>query len=384
MKRFKNYLLLLLLPMMVSCSHSEYDISEGYNKDITLFEKEIAVPLGSLAPITIGSTLDGVSRIDGLGGLIGQYIKVGDDGNLLMDDKGSVFRINVYELEKRMTDPDVAENWNAGYQSGYIGGIVPMLGYLGLKTTNQKVTFTAANPLWVDVPGTSSASYTDADYTAVPIAELSSFNLPGSKVDQELVSLAVPADVTAAISSIDLENLTLSIPAKPTGKIADDTGNLFFSIDYQYSCNVAVGESFSFPMTDVPIHFDLPVAKYKIKKFQVTLEVENSVPLAVAVNKIQVLKPKADEDDPDEVDDNVKVTADFTLAGGTLEHPATTEFTITIEALTGTLPDIPGLMLDFTLAAQPGLGTATLSAAQSLRIKSSSAKLTGGVTIPLN
>ncbi|MBQ7639771.1 MAG: hypothetical protein IJS91_02120, partial [Bacteroidales bacterium] len=63
--------LLLIFPMIVSCSRSEYDISEGFNKDITLFEKEISVPLGSLAPITIGSTLNSVSTIDGIGGLVG-------------------------------------------------------------------------------------------------------------------------------------------------------------------------------------------------------------------------------------------------------------------------------------------------------------------------
>ena len=126
------------------------------------------------------------------------------------------------------------------------------------------------------------------------------------------------------------------------------------------------------------------MAKYKIKKFKVDLAVDNTVPLALTVNDIKVLKPKEDENDPDEVDDNVRITTGFTLAGGTLEQPATTAFTLTVEALTGTLPDIDRLSLSFELASQPGLGVVTISALQGIHVKSASAKLSDGITIPLN
>ena len=84
------------------------------------------------------------------------------------------------------------------------------------------------------------------------------------------------------------------------------------------------------------------------------------------------------------VDDNIKITTDCTLPGGSLANPATAEITLKIEAQEGTIPDINKLLLSFELASQPGLGVVTLSAKQSISIKSASAKLTDGITIPLN
>ena len=379
--------MLLILPLAVSCSNPAYDISEGLNKDITLFEKEISVPLGSLAPISIGATLNGVSRLEGLGGLISEYIKVGEDDNLLMESDASIFKINVYELENKMADPNVAELWHTGYETGYPGGIIPLLSIFGLKTTNQKMVITADNPLVVNVAATGTASYncvsSDNYYTA-NIPELSSFTFGQWTTGKELVSVTVPENVTEALTSIGFEDLTLDLPAKPTSLIADKTGDLYFAINCKYSCNVAVGEDFSLPVSDLPVSLNLPVAKYKIKKFKVDLAVDNTVPLALTVNDIKVLKPKEDENDPDEVDDNVRITTGFTLAGGTLEQPATTAFTLTVEALTGTLPDIDRLSLSFELASQPGLGVVTISALQGIHVKSASAKLSDGITIPLN
>lgn len=379
--------LLLIFSMIVSCSRSEYDISEGFNKDITLFEKEISVPLGNLAPITIGSTLNGISRIDGLGGMIGEFIKVGEDDNLLMESDASIFRINVYELEKKMADPDVAELWHTGYETGYPGGIIPLLSLFGLRTTNQKMVITADNPLVVNVAATGTASYncvsSDNYYTA-NIPELNSFTFGQWATGQELVSVTVPENVTEALTSIGFEDLTLDLPAKPTSLIADKTGDLFFAVNCKYSCNVAVGEDFSLPTSDLPVSLTLPVAKFKIKKFKVDAVVENTIPLALTVNDIKVVKPTENDGDPDEVDDNVRITTGFTIAGGTLEHPATTAFSVTVEALTGTLPDIDRLLLSFELASQPGLGVVTLSANQGIHVKSASAKLSDGITIPLN
>ena len=388
MKQRFLFSLLLIFPLIVSCSRSEYDISEGFNKDITLFEKEISVPLGSVAPITIGSTLNSVSTIDGIGGLVGDFIKIGEDDNLLVESNGTIFKINVYELENQMTDPSVAEVWNTGYEMGYPGDVAYLFAMLGLKVTNQKAVITLDNPLKVDVPATGSASYNylsnDVSYTA-DIPELSSFTFKKRSSNQEVTTLMVPENITEAVSSLGFTDLSLSLPANPTSKINDDTGNLFFAINYHYSCNLAVGETFSLPVSDMGINsLNLPLAKFKVKKFEVSLVVENSVPLALTVNDLKVVKPKENETDADVVDDNIKITTDCTLPGGTLANPATAEITLKIEAQEGTIPDINKLLLSFELASQPGLGVVTLSAKQSISIKSASAKLTDGITIPLN
>lgn len=37
--------------LLFGCSGSRYDISDGFNKDITLFSDEISVPVGSIGPV---------------------------------------------------------------------------------------------------------------------------------------------------------------------------------------------------------------------------------------------------------------------------------------------------------------------------------------------
>ncbi len=50
---------LFSLGLLVACKGKmDYDISEGINREMTLFEDEITVPIGSIGPITIGSTLN--------------------------------------------------------------------------------------------------------------------------------------------------------------------------------------------------------------------------------------------------------------------------------------------------------------------------------------
>ena len=55
-----------------------------------------------------------------------------------------------------------------------------------------------------------------------------------------------------------------------------------------------------------------------------------------------------------------------------------------MEAASGVIPDIPELLLDLKLNAQPDLGIVPLSTKQGVYVKSSSAKLSGGITIGRN
>ena len=80
----------------------------------------------------------------------------------------------------------------------------------------------------------------------------------------------------------------------------------------------------------------------------------------------------------------ITVTSGITVAGGTPQKPSTTVIKLALEAASGTIPDIPELMLDLKLEAQPDLGTVPLSTKQGLYVKSSSARICGGITIGSN
>ena len=113
----KRYLILSLIafPLLWSCSNMDYDISEGFSKEVTLFEEEISVPIGNIGPFTISSTLGGVSKVPGIGGLIGEYIKESEDGSLVMENSGDIFKASVYELEKQIGNVSAPQVWDAGF-----------------------------------------------------------------------------------------------------------------------------------------------------------------------------------------------------------------------------------------------------------------------------
>ena len=129
MKHFR-FCLLLFLPLALACSQKAYDISEGFNPELTLFEDQISVPVGSIGPLTLNLVFNKLGQTPGIGTLLADYIKIGDDGYLNMEDSGTILSANVYELERMMPDPGVASSCNAGSRSGFIGGLVGLLDFI--------------------------------------------------------------------------------------------------------------------------------------------------------------------------------------------------------------------------------------------------------------
>ena len=373
MKRRLQYYLFIILPLLTACSDMAYDMEKGVNKDITLFQEEISAPLGSVGPITVGSLLDKLGSATGMGDLLDEMLTVEEDGALTIEYGETFYTINAYEVERQLPDPSVAQEWSPGDQYAMVGGIGSLLGMFGMQTVNQHIQILGSNPLRDDVPVTCTAkySYMDGDETkSVDIPELSSFTLYDI-VPIELVTLDIPKDITSTIDDVSMEDLKFSLPANPASNIFDNEDKVFFSLDFKYKCGLAAGEDMELSLDDISTgDISLPVGEYQVKKCIVFMQLESTVPLAIGVSNIRAI----DKED-------VVINADFTLAGGTKEHPAITEFEVSIEALEGTIPDINEVMLDLKLSAQPGLGPEPITADQGILLKSSSAKLLGGITI---
>ena len=378
--------LLLLLPLVLACSRSEYDISEGVNTEMTLFEDEISIPVGSVGPFTLGSVFGLLGEIEDLGEVLTQYLAEGPDGTVYTMDAGSIYRANIYELEKELEDPGVSQSLEVGSASCYIGGLVGLMGYLGMRCINQKAVITMDNPLRRKIDVSCNAQYyvSDGDDVAhFPIEGLDSFTIPSSAAEEALTELDIPGDLYNPIDVIELEDLRLELPANPTSRIANKEGNLCVSVNYRYTTGITLADTFAFPLEGFsPGPINLPIGDYKLKKCELSLELENTLPLQVEVSDIQALLPRENESQETVVDENIRIASGFTVQGGTLDHPAVTPITLTIEALEGTLPDIPALLLSLKLKAQTGLEPTPLSTRQGLFIKSSSARLSGGITIP--
>lgn len=372
---------------VAACSHKEYDLSEGLNKEITLFGDEISLPIGSIGPVTLEYAMGSLGKIEGLGSIVAEYIKEDSDGTLYLEDKGDIYRRNIYEIEKEMGDVSEDRTWSAGYQSGYVGGMVGMLGFINLMPCCQSLTISASNPLRVDVPASCSAAVgcSGADgSTSIPLDALNNVTLKKRTIE-EIFSLSVPDDVSAPVTSIVFSNLSLGMPADPTSMIADKTGNLFLAFSYYYKCGITVGEKFSFPLSNISTgQVNLPLGKYELKKCEVELEIENTIPMSVTIENVRVLKPRGSKEEEAVVNENISITSGITVAGGSPQKPSTTNIKLTVEATEGVIPDIPELLLDLKLNAQPDLGIVPLTTKQGVYVKSSSAKISGGITIGRN
>lgn len=377
------FALVLVIPLALACTRMEYDTSDGVNHELTLFERQLTVPVGSIGPVTLETVLGSLNSIPVVGSLVSEMLKVDEQGLFYMESSGDIFKMNAYEVEKQMGDASVPQSWNSGDHMTSLGGAGILLSMVAMQPIGQKVDITVSNPISKSVAATSSSSLSCAGKD-VPIEALNSFTLRSRTNGDKLMSLDIPQDQTDALNTIEMKGLTLALPANPSSLIRDETGNLFFTVGYKYSHNIVVSDIFNFPLTDLHIAAaKLPIGQYKFKKCEISLELENSLPLQVEVKDIRAVKHRESEDVAPEADDNIKITSGFTIQGGSLEKPATTELALAIEALEGTIPDINGILLSIELKAQPGFTTVPVSAKQGLYIKSSSAKLTGGITIPI-
>ncbi len=377
--------LLLLLPLVLACSRSEYDISEGVNTEMTLFENEISIPVGSVGPFTLGSVFSLLGEVEGLGEILADYLTVGPDGTVYTEDAGSIYRANIYELEKELEDPGVPQSLEVGNTSCYLGGLVGLMGYLGMRCINQKAVITVDNPLRRKIDVSCNAHYYvlgGDDAAIVPIESLDSFTIPSYATEEELTELDIPGDLYNPIEIFELEDLRLELPDHPTSRIVDKEGNLCVSVNYRYSSGITLADEFELPLEGFsPGLINLPIGEFKLKKCELSLELESTLPIQVEVGDIQVLLPRENEDQEAVVDENIRIASGFTVQGGTLDNPALTPISLTIEALEGTLPDLPELLLSLKLKAQSGLVPTPLSTRQGIFIKSSSARLSGGITI---
>lgn len=376
----KSLTLLSAVSVLVSCSDPRYDLSDGINKDITLFEEEISVPIGSIGPITVESTLLKSS----LGQTFSEFITVADDGSLLMESDNEIYTVNVHRIESEQDDPSIAFTYQAGDQSTGVYGMAYLLGMIGLQCLEQHLDFYATNPLKVNVPIRTNLAVTCYNQDYVPVydsAEDFSDNLTKRQPDPYVFySVDLPADVRDVPAYIGLNGLELDLPANPVSKIYDDTMSDVFKFFCRHSCKIGVSDNFSFPQEFTIEDAGLEIGKFNLSKCDFSVVLENTLPLSVKIDSVVVLKDTPEQ----ESDYNITVSAPVVIAGGSPDKPGITDLKLQIAAKEGTIPDIHGLKIGLEATSQTGCDGVPLQGTQGIFIQSSSAKISGGITIPLN
>ncbi len=367
--------LLVLGCCFASCSKSEYDTSEGIDREMTLFGEEIYVPIGQIGPVTVKSLLSSNTTIENV---VKTLMKEDSDGVFYIESEDPLYSMNAYRQVLNIPDPSLPFHWDIGTRYGSVAPMAALLKMANMSFTDQHLTIYATNPLttslvlntdiWVRCRDNAYAETFSKEF------DLADYSLQSSYSPIPLVRLDLPADVTDLVSSVELNDLTLDLPADAADMIrpSDDAK---FSFYVKFKSKIAPSEKFSFAQA-IPISdLNVPLGKFKLHKCQLAFDLENTLPLDITVKSIR-LRDENGEDIPD-----VVFSSDIKISGGKPGAPAVTPVLLQVEALTGTIPDLREIVVDLKIEYSGNTGMTPLSSAMSLSLKSASVKLFGGITL---
>ena len=368
------FLSLLVLIPLCGCSHMEYDTFRRLDKEVTLFEEGITVPVGNVGPVTVASLLHGSD----IGKTISQFVKEGDDGIFYIESEDVLFNGNVYELALKIPDRTQPYRWEIGTRSTGIGGMSSLLAMFGLCMPHQMLIVQELNPIMAELTlnAKASISCTASDYSTSYTQEidLTDFAVPSYYSARTLVQFDLPENVTDRVSMLELADLTLDLPENVADKVRSGT-NCSFVLSSTYKGFVAAGSSFTMTQS-LPINnLNVEIGKFKLRQCQVSFDLENSLPFDVTLDSVKFL------DKDGKVDPDIVFSSGVKIAGGTIEAPVTTPVTLEVKATDGSIPDITGVEITVTIKAPEGKSNVPLSSRMGLAIKSATATLHGGITL---
>ncbi len=385
MKTFTLKLITIILGMalLVGCANKRYDISDGYNKDITLFNEEIDVPVGSIGPISVKELLLKSS----IGMTLADFFSEDEAGNFLLESENDVHAVNVYQIERETSDISQPFTYSAGSPNVTPSGMAGLLSLLGLTSLDQSISLYATNPLVCRVPMRALLEIKSRDRNYVESIDKSSqisYEIPmmdneGSPV---ILNEALPSTVLYYPSSVTLGSLELDLPEEPSKKLYDETKSDVFRFIFKHKGKIGVQPSFSLKQDFEIEDANLSIGKFKLKECELSVQLENTLPLDVVIKRVTLFS--INEEGQEVLDENVSFSSDIAIAGGTLTQPSTSAISFRVAAAEGTIPDIHGVRITLEAAGNANLSGVSLSTKQGVRLASSSVKIRGGVTIPLN
>lgn len=368
---------------LAGCVKSEYNMPRGLlksaDKEITLFQDRITVPVGSIGPLTLGLVLDQIPIFSGM-------VTTDENGLLIAESETEMYRVNVYETMVETGQWAQPYTWNCGYCYGSAAGMAATLGYMGFTCPQQTMTITAKNPLTADdisLQGTIKATrYVNDPWTYEKPLE-GAYLTPGGTDEGMTVLADIEIPGNGCISSIQIENLTMNLPGNPD-RLIRYSSQQDFVFTSRHRSHLAVGSAFTLSPAIPLENVSVPLGKFRFKKCVVRLELENTLPLDVTVDEIKVLKPAISEGAQREEDTNIVISGPIHIGAGSLETPVVSPIELQVEALEGTIPDLNGIKITVTVKGDEQFASTLLSAKQGVYVKSSSATLVGGITLNLN
>lgn len=362
----------LLLFLLGGCQrHLEYDLSDGIDSKITLFEKALVLPVGSTGPITLKVALEPLATKLPLLGFPADLLKVDDSGQLLISYTQELTRVNFYKFA--LSVPDNAEPyvWKPDGMAA-TPTMEVMLTMFGIWLHNQALSVTVAAPFsdgfWLDGTVSVVCKGENEEVAYQEAVKLDRFAVRPYEGRVQLASFRLPIISRGSETTLSFRDVEALLPAHLGERI---TGEGSYTIYLAHRANVSVGSKFNLPIPQLEIPVHLPLGAVGFRDAVIELELENTLPLQVAITELSVPG-----------NDNLSITAEGTLAGGSPAAPVASRLSLHIKSLDGSpIPDVDSLALQLSLSAAPGLENVLLSENQGVRLKHSYVKVNGGITL---
>lgn len=371
----------LALMCAVACSHEEYDISRGIDKEITLFTDEVSLPVGDFGPLTPRALLSK----SGMGDTLNSFVKEDEDGYLVVESQGSCYSNPVLLVSFFLPDQTKPVDLPVDAYSGNLGSTASSLGMLGFSLSPQIFSFYAGNPLTEEIAVSGKVTLSSQPEDGNPEETLISRSFSHAKVGAGVPDGVIFREEYSgdkAMYGCRIEDLVLHLPASILGK--DPLGGMgSFSLSYSYKSYLSLSRDFpeglQFDISDL----NIPLAQFRVKEARISTDVSSEIPVTLEVGKVEVLVKTTGEDGNESIvpSEDVSVTPGLTVASGSSGSPTVSPLEIVIRAREATIPDISGLRLSFSVKAPTGSGDKRLGMNQTVFFNNIRATVSGGITI---
>lgn len=372
----------LCVLLFTACENKLYDTEDGLNREVTLFEEEISVPIGNAGPFNLELVLQSKS----VGALMGAIMNTEEDGTIVSKTSNPFYKISAYEIISKTKDFSQPFSYPVENKDFSPSGIANLLQMFGFQMVDQHLTVFVNNPLKtsyslggdIHISCFNTKTYQTVYDQSFPLADIT---IERSASDTPLLDIVLPDDIGVCPSTAELRNWCFNLPANLDQQLRY-SNKTDFSFDLEYSCHIAAGKNgeialSTFGLTETSFKFNLPIAAYKFKEVEASFELENTLPLSVTLKSIKLMSGEKPS-----VDENLLATPEeLVIKGGSTETPGITPITLNIKALEGTIPDITGIQVDLSIKSDPDFADTRLSVKQGVSVKSASATLRGGITL---
>jgi len=375
----KKYFYLLFFPLVLwACENKAYD-TENLNKEVTLFEKEISIPVGNMGPFTLEDILN-TEKLKGIKDMLGDVLKTDSEGYLKADAEENFWLISAYEVALNAPDLTQPFDYKAGSKGTAPSGLASLLAAMGFGCGEQKVTLCLTSPLREAFKMNTTCNLSCMNLRTYQPSYSESVSLdpeiPSGASSYVLKEFVLPDDVSDMPSEIEFADVVFHLPANLPDKIRSSRiSNFTFYMGY--TGYITAGSNVSLPINDFIIKFNIPLESFTFSDAQLSMNLVSTLPLDVTLSNLRVMRAG----DPTEQNDNIEISQNVVVKGGSLEKPAVTPVTFQLKAKEGVLADFGGIKANIAISSAPGFAKTRLSLKESVSVQSATATLRGGLTI---